>query len=379
MKRLNTKMELLLTLGAVSLLVLSGCSATEKVDVEQLESDGFQRNVYVSTGIGASRLIPEKSGISTWSVSDKVNAGGQITIGADINRHFSVELHSADLGSAGVEKFGGSQRGRINYHMHGGSALWYIGENRGEHKRRGFTGYGRIGLAVMHNSPEGNAPYSQRNSSQLLFGAGIEYSTKIGLGLRAELIGYDEDAQYAQLGLMYRYGRKLQKPIAALPIAKEKIATPAPVLAVQVAPLDTDKDGVINSLDQCKSTKPGVLVDTVGCAVFNGVLEGVNFFSASERLTPKARSILDGVARTLKKYPEAKINVNAHTDSKGSEFFNQNLSTRRAKMVVLYLGLKGIDRESLVPRAFGESKPIASNDTAEGRALNRRVELHAVK
>jgi len=391
--------KLILTGGLSSLLLLSGCSlmpnqGKDPVGLAQAEpaaeailahgSKSFRRSVYASTGVGASRLNPDNSQIPTWNVSDKVNGGGQVTVGADINRHVSLELHSADLGSAGVEKFGGSLRGRINYHLHGGSVLWYAGKNRHRNKRRGITGYGRAGIAMMDNSPVGNAPYEQRNSTQLLVGAGLEYATKIGLGLRAEVISYDSDAQYGQLGVIYRLGRKSRPANLAIIDAineevVERVVTPQPTVAAAVAPLDSDSDGVLDGKDQCPTTAPDVLVDAVGCAIFDGVLEGVNFYSASERLTPEARNILDGVAATLKQYPRARIKVNAHTDNKGSEFYNQNLSTRRAKMVVQYLSLKGINRDNLVPTAFGETNPIATNNTAKGRAKNRRVELQLVK
>lgn len=374
------RLQLLLTLGATSLLALSSCSSVSKMDNLTHARDGFQRNVYASTGLGASRLTPDNSGISSWRITDKVNPGGQVTIGADINRHFSLELHSADLGSAGVEKFGGSERGRINYHMNGGSVLWYAGKNRHQNKRRGLTGYGRAGVAMMHNSPVGNAPYSQRNSTQMLVGAGLEYSTRIGLGLRAEAIAFDADAQYAQLGVIYRLGRKPEtKPAPVFNVSVEKVEPLVPALALKVAPLDGDGDGVVDGLDQCKSTEAGAVVDADGCAIFDGVLEGVNFFSASARLTPKAKRILDGVVVTLKKYPRAKIEVNAHTDSVGTENYNQNLSERRADTVIRYLDSKGIKRQNLKAGAFGESKPVASNDNPQGRARNRRVELQASK
>ena len=372
------RFQLILALSATSLIALSSCSSVPEIDDSVHAHNGFQRSVYASTGVGASRLNPDKSGISSWVVSDKVNPGGQITIGADINRHFSLELHSADLGSAGVEKFGGSERGRINYHMNGGSVLWYAGKNRHQKKRAGLTGYGRAGVAMMHNSPVGNAPYSQRNSTQMLVGAGLEFSTKTGLGIRAEAIAFDADAQYAQLGVIYRLGRKpQQKSVPVLNTKMENVEPVVPALAAKVVPLDSDRDGVVNALDQCESTEHGVLVDADGCAIFDGVLQGVNFFSASARLTPKAKNILDGVAITLKQYPRAKIEVNAHTDNVGSDSYNMNLSAQRAKTVVQYLGRKGIKSQNLIPDAFGESKPIAGNDTPEGRARNRRVELQA--
>ena len=71
------------------------------------------------------------------------------------------------------------------------------------------------------------------------------------------------------------------------------------------------------------------------------------------------------------------VEVSAHTDSVGSESYNQGLSERRAQSVVDYLSARGLDRYRLNPTAFGESSPIDTNETAEGRARNRRVELYA--
>lgn len=341
----------------------------------------FKRSVYASTGLGASRLEPDNSQIPTWNVSDKVNAGGQITLGADVNRHFSVELHSADLGSAGVEKFGGSLRGRINYHMHGGSVLWYAGKNRHRSKRNGLTGYGRAGVALMDNSPVGNAPYSQRNSTQMLVGAGLEYATQLGVGLRAEVISFDADAQYAQLGLIYRLGRQpQQKQREIFHARRENAVAPVPgIAAARVTPKDGDNDGVADASDKCPATKAGATVTSEGCAVFDGALAGVNFYSTSARLTFEAKRVLNEVADVLAEYPHVRISVQAHTDSVGSTAYNQDLSQRRARTVVRYLGQHGIDTELLVPTAFGESQPIANNNTVEGRARNRRVELEPLQ
>ena len=382
-ERPGTKISALLValsvgMGLKTLVYASESSKHAQVRNEQLVNPSaftqkrisFQRSIYVSTGFGASRLEPENSGTSSWKVSERINAGGQITLGTDINRHFSIELHSADLGSAGVEQIGGLLNGRINYHMHGGSVLWYLGKNRHEHKRRGFTSFARVGVAMMHNSAVGNAPYSQRNSTQMLLGAGFEYSTKIGLGLRAEIISFDQDAQYAQLALLYRFGKKPSARKSS--VLELKPALPVPVaLVIPSFSVDTDNDGVTDSEDHCENTRPSASVNPYGCAG----LKGVNFYSDSDRLTTKAQKILDGVATTLQQYPRANVNVHAHTDSQGSAYYNQKLSNRRAESVVKYLNNKGVDSQKLVPFGFGESNPIASNKTEQGRAFNRRVEL----
>ena len=77
----------------------------------------------------------------------------------------------------------------------------------------------------------------------------------------------------------------------------------------------------------------------------------------------------------MKDKPDLRVSVEGHTDSVGSVAYNQTLSERRAKTVRDYLVSQGIDASRITTRGFGKSKPIASNDTAEGRAENRRVEI----
>ena len=107
------------------------------------------------------------------------------------------------------------------------------------------------------------------------------------------------------------------------------------------------------------------------------ILKDVNFALNSAELTPQSKQILDEnrqVAR-LKEEPDMKVEVAGHTDSTGSDAYNQKLSERRAQAVVDYLISKGVDPNRLKAVGYGESKPIASNETEAGRAKNRRVEL----
>ena len=105
------------------------------------------------------------------------------------------------------------------------------------------------------------------------------------------------------------------------------------------------------------------------------MLRGVNFEFDKARLTANARGILDNVGDALTKAPEIKVEIGGHTDSKGSDEYNQKLSERRAKSVVEYLTSKGIAGGRMTSVGYGESKPVADNATDEGRELNRRVEL----
>ena len=105
------------------------------------------------------------------------------------------------------------------------------------------------------------------------------------------------------------------------------------------------------------------------------ILIGVNFAFDSAELTPETRAILDEHAALLKKESFSKVQVAGHTDSIGPEDYNEKLSERRAKAVMDYLASKGIPRERLEAMGYGESRPIDTNDTREGREKNRRVTL----
>ena len=89
--------------------------------------------------------------------------------------------------------------------------------------------------------------------------------------------------------------------------------------------------------------------------------------------------MLDGVAVKLKQYDQFKLSVQAHTDSGGPAVYNQNLSKQRARTVSLHLISSGINPDRLDARAYGESRPVASNASAEGRKQNRRVELFSTR
>jgi outer membrane protein OmpA-like peptidoglycan-associated protein len=108
-------------------------------------------------------------------------------------------------------------------------------------------------------------------------------------------------------------------------------------------------------------------------------LEGVTFDLNRATLRPDAISILDEVVVTLKTCPTKRVLIGAHTDSSGSDEYNLELSRRRAQSVRDYLESRGINSARLKSEGYGESRPVASNDTPEGRARNRRVELQPLK
>lgn len=104
----------------------------------------------------------------------------------------------------------------------------------------------------------------------------------------------------------------------------------------------------------------------------------VTFATGSANLDPAFRATLDKVALTLTEYEKTYVDVLGHTDSTGSDAFNQTLSEQRSGTVANYLAQKGVQSARLATKGYGESQPRASNTTEEGRAANRRVEIRLV-
>ena len=158
---------------------------------------------------------------------------------------------------------------------------------------------------------------------------------------------------------------------------------------------DEDSDGVFDRRDRCPDTPENTPVDHRGCPlpqypVTEKVPEpapqtevitlsdagNVLFDFDKSDLTPAAKAQLDTLMDKLRNADVVSIKVIGHTDSKGSDAYNQALSERRASSVAAYLLSQGLAPNKLTSEGRGESEPVADNATDEGRAKNRRVELH---
>lgn len=139
--------------------------------------------------------------------------------------------------------------------------------------------------------------------------------------------------------------------------------------------VDEDQDAVEDGVDQCLGTPQMAHVNEFGC----WVLESYAFGKKEWELLESQYPSLDKVAEVLKLNPDLRIRIDGHTDSVGTEEFNQTLSERRAGAVRDYLVSVGIDAERLETRGFGLSSPVASNDTPEGKASNRRCQMTVLK
>ena len=149
--------------------------------------------------------------------------------------------------------------------------------------------------------------------------------------------------------------------------------------------IDSDGDGILGSKDKCPDeaeTKNGYKDDD-GCPdelppaikKFTGVIEGIKFKSGRSTLLPGSYALLDRAVDVLKQYPEIRLEISGHTDSRGKADKNRDLSQARADAVKTYFIARGIDANRLTSIGYGSEKPVAENSSDSGRAQNRRTEF----
>jgi outer membrane protein OmpA-like peptidoglycan-associated protein len=146
-------------------------------------------------------------------------------------------------------------------------------------------------------------------------------------------------------------------------------------------PLDSDGDGVYDGLDECPDTPKWWSLDKQGCPTPRldrlslVILEKVNFKSGSAVLETDAAKTLDEAVQSLTYWSDVKVEVGGYTDNRGSAALNKALSLDRAKAVKAYFASKGIDPARMDVKGYGSENPVADNNTPEGQAQNRRVEV----
>ncbi len=212
------------------------------------------------------------------------------------------------------------------------------------------------------------------DSPVLNYGVGIRHDIPYyGIALKAD-VRHLYATKEKDNNLMYTFG--LAMPLGTV---ENNIKVPVPkvrqiktaALPQKAAPRDDDNDGVINELDKCPGTSPGVKVNKDGCVVT--VKLRINFAFDSARIKGSYNNDLEKFATMLKERPNLTALIEGHTDSVGTEGYNQGLSERRAASAVRALENLGVNSSRLNSVGYGESQPIASNKTRKGRAKNRRV------
>ncbi|HEY6644731.1 OmpA family protein [Povalibacter sp.] len=293
-------------------------------------------------------------------------------IGKHLSEHWSLELNGL------VGDFDNDLGAELKQQPYSLDALVVFG------RKNAVSPYITFGAGYMDNMYSGNnnntdGPLAQAGLG-LLIDAGENAAKTFVFQLRPEVKvrydfadtpNHDDFHDYiANLGFAFNFGPPPYVPPPPAPPAPPPPPPPPP------PPADSDGDGVIDPQDQCPDTPRGVAVDAVGCPRKGSItLRGVDFEFDSANLTGDSKSTLDEVAADLKKFPRLKILLEGHTDSVGNDAYNLKLSQRRAASVREYLVSQGVNPANLTSEGFGESKPIASNATPDGRAENRRVAM----
>jgi len=367
----------------------------------------FRKRLYVGGSFGQSTLKPDTSN-TVFTAAQNNAAASDFRLGIDLHNKLSVELNTSLLGKIDFDQSNELVTPDMSYASASISALIYgLTGASNRSKREGFSGYGRIGYGlVQHGSIVEPFDYSDNS---VLLGLGAEYGFNNGLALRAEVTRIDDEATFMGFGGVYRFGMAPKKigqvfVDASKPLlgaanaqtvvrngktyradnnAEEGADTPVSQSLVKMpqhwspetSRTDLDGDGVVNSNDLCENTTPDTTVGNHGCGLFDSVLNDLTFKRGSAWLTPKARGVLDELIVTLLAFPEARIQVRAHTDSDGPADLNLDLSTRRAESVVTYLAENGVSELQLDALGLGETEPLETNETEASKKRNRRVEL----
>lgn len=192
---------------------------------------------------------------------------------------------------------------------------------------------------------------------------------RVGLAIEISLGGMPEQRVIV---------REVKVPVQVVQTIPAPAPEPAPAwVAPVVVMTDYDGDGIPDDRDRCANTLRGVSVDANGCAIEKQTvtLQNIAFDFNSARLRSSSNASLDEAVRFLGGESKVVLEIAGHTDSVGSDAANLKLSRERAEAVKNYLVAHGADAARLSAKGYGESRPIASNDSEVGRQANRRVEM----
>jgi OmpA-OmpF porin, OOP family len=286
--------------------------------------------------------------------------GGGMGIGKMIDEHFNVEARGFWQG------FGGNGG---DWNLTGGTAdVQYFPF------RDTFSPYAVLGLGAMNTSHGGDSGTGFIGEA----GVGFTYEVMDNFMLRSDVRyrynnnfnaqvqpGTDEfHDMTVNVGFVIPFGEKPAAPV----VAKAEPA-PVPPPVEDCSTRDGDNDGVNDCDDKCPTTLSGVKVTRYGCWIVD-----VKFDNDKDIIKPEYYPNLDNAAKVIRNHPEALIEVQGHTSKTGGFQHNMDLSGRRARAVKEYL-VEGQHLPNVTSRGYGWTRPIDTNDTEEGRANNRRVQL----
>ena len=212
---------------------------------------------------------------------------------------------------------------------------------------------------------------SDSKETQGALGGGVRYAFTDNWSLRADvraIHGFDDSTwdSMVNVGISYAFGSLASAAPAVVPAVTKSAA------------LDSDGDGVINENDRCLNTPAGVVVNAEGCVLTRAKEVSfdlsLRFAHDSDVVEAYDSAELEKVAAYLREHSTATGAIEAHTDNTGNTAYNKTLSERRARAVEKLLVEKyGVNVGRITSAGYGEERPIADNNTVEGRQANRRV------
>lgn len=320
---------------------------------------------YLGASLGASKLEPEPNSDSSWRLSDGRDRAVGVFAGLRLSDQVFAELSYLDLGEARLASLNPNitERPSIDYAILGVSGGYWLRPYSSE-----WNAFVKLGLQTLDTS---STAYSEQNkTTQVTAGAGVQWQFHEKWFARFTVETFDKDAQAATFAI----ARYLGSSSAKTPRKITETAT-TPVTVAPVAPADSDKDGVVDEMDQCPNSAAGASVNSQGCAMLESLTLDVQFASGSSELLAEHTQRLDALVEKIAVYGNSLvITVAGHTDWTGKESVNQSLSEARAQAVADYMQTHlGVPVENYRVIGFGEMQPIADNNTAEGRLRNRRV------
>lgn len=339
---------------------------------------GFVPCFYAGIGLGLSHLRPNTSD-SVWHRSDSTDTTLALYGGYHFARDWFVETRYAHLGKARLKSDDPAitSEESISYDVlavHAGYYLPFrISWSNDTVPARLFI---KAGASYIHNSTSSSLVQLDNNKSLVApsLGGGIEWQFAQRWMLRGDVDSFSSRSRMASVSIGYWFGGEQRRHyVPGIDEPAEQLVTTAPE-PVQPAPEDIQAEPpVVHEI--ITFTAP----DTHTRALAEGYLPAIYVNIDSAELSINARSALISLANALKTYPEARIVIQGHTDSTGSDAYNQALSERRAESVKRFLVDNGINAERLETQGFGSSKPVADNTTEQGRQLNRRIDFRILE